>query len=127
MSAYSGKSGKVEIGATTVAHLTGWTLNATSNNPAFASSETAGAKTRIAGVKDANGTMTGKLDDTSSQDALLAEGATGTAKLYTDATRYIEVDVIIDTLRITVDVDEGDIITFAAQYSATGAVDYSNL
>lgn len=127
MASYSGKSGKVEIGATQVAHITGWTLTETSNNPAYASSETGGAKTRVMGVKDATGSMQGKLDDTTSQDATIKAGSSGTAKLYTDSSKYIEVDIIIDRFEVEVDPDEGEIVSFSADFSATAAVDYSNL
>jgi hypothetical protein len=42
MPTISGKDGKVLIGAVALADITRWTFNATSANPAYASSSTAG-------------------------------------------------------------------------------------
>lgn len=127
MASYSGVAGWVEVGDAAVAHITSWRLISTSTNPAYASSETGGAKTRVPGVRDSNGQFRGKLDDAEAQAETVAEGSLVNLKLYTDATHYVIVPAIIDRLQIEVDVDRGEIVSFVADFSGTGAVDYTHL
>ncbi len=121
MSVISGKDGKVMIGATTLADITFWTLATASNNPAYASSATSGHKKRVAGVKDASGSIQGKLDVADPVTDDFDEGDAVTLLLYIDATRFYSVPAIIDSINFEVDIDTGEVIGWTADYSADGA------
>jgi len=121
MSVISGKDGKVMIGATTLADITFWTLNTASNNPAYASSATAGHKKRVAGVKDGGGTIQGKLDVADAVTDDFDEGDAVTLLLHLDATRFYSVPAIIDSIQLEVDIDSGEVVGWTAEYSTDGA------
>ena len=122
---FSGKDGKVIVGTSDLAHVTGWTFNATSNNPSFASSSTAGFKNRDAGVKDGTGTISGKYDKTEPIDGVMAEGSCVTLKLYQDAARFITVPAVIDGITFNQDIDDGEIHSWDADFSITAAWTYA--
>ena len=95
MAVISGKSGKVLIGATTLAHITNWSLATVSRNPAYASSATGGYKKRVAGVKEASGTIAFKLDLADPLTDDFTEGAEVTLLLYLDAAKFYSVPAVI--------------------------------
>ena len=70
----SGRDGSVDVGGSAVAEVTGWRFNPTSNNSAWASSDTSGYKNRIKGVLDGSGSIDFKLDKDSSQATSLEVG-----------------------------------------------------
>jgi hypothetical protein len=121
MSVISGKEGKVLIGATTLADITGWTLRTVSHNPAYASSATAGHRKRVSGVKDATGSIAFKLNLADPITDDFAEGSAVTLLLHLDATRFYSVPAVIDALRLEVDIDRGEVIGGTAEFSADGA------
>ena len=121
MATISGKNGKVMVGEATVADVTHWMLTTTSNNPAYASSATGGFKKRVAGVKDAAGTIAFKLDPAAPITDDFDEGSAVTLLLYIDATNFYTVPALIDSMRLEVDIDNGDIVGGVAQFSANGA------
>jgi hypothetical protein len=121
MATFSGKDGKVLIGATPLADITAWTLRTLSGNPAYASSSTGGYRKRVPGVKDAQGTVRFKLNPADPITDDLDAGAAVTLLLYVDATRFYTVPAVIDALRLEVDIDSGDIVGGVAEFSANGA------
>ena len=121
MPTISGKDGHVKIGAADVAEITAWSLNTTSNNPAYASSSTGGYKRRVSGVKDATGSIAFKLDPADPVTDDFDEGDHVTLLLYVDATRFYSVPAVIDAINLEVDIDSGDIIGGRAEFSANGA------
>ena len=118
MAAISGKDGKVSVDGTDIAEVTGWTLERTSNNPAWASSSIPGRKQRVAGVQDASGTIEGKLDvaNTPMGDGLV-EGGSVTLNLYVNATQFFVVPALIDSISFECDMDEGEVVSFSAAFS----------
>jgi hypothetical protein len=102
MAVISGKDGKVMIGAATVADITYWTFATSAQNPAYASSATAGHRKRVGGVKDGGGLIRGKLD--------LADAVTEDLN-----------EALIDRLRFEVDIDSGDVVGWEAEFSTNGA------
>lgn len=122
--AFSGKDGKVMIGATDLAHITSWSFNPVSNNPSWASSSTAGFKARVAGIRDGSGTIEGKYDKTDPIDDRIREGDCVTLLLFQDATRKFTVPAIIDGMSFEQDMDDGDVVTWSADFSSTGAFTY---
>ena len=121
MSTISGKDGKVRIGAQDVAEITGWSLSTTSQNSAYASSSTGGYKRRVAGVKDATGNLRFKLDPANPLTTAFDEGDSVTLLLYIDATLFYSVPALIDSVRLEVDIDSGDVVGGTAEFSASGA------
>lgn len=132
MAGFSGKGGYVKAGSTQVAEVTKWNFKATSNNPAWASSDTAGYKTRVAGVKDGSGSLEMKVDRTSLFLATLTEGTLVTLHLYAEehfdtATPPVEdskkwdIPAIIDDYDINVDIDGGEAVSVTVAFSTVGA------
>lgn len=118
MAVISGKDGTVTFNSVQVLQVTGFTLNHTSNNSAWASSNTAGYKNRVAGTKDWNGSFQAKYDasivPTVGQSANMAlllgsgETASGTA--------------IIDSVNVVVDIDNGEAVGYTMNFSGNGAL-----
>lgn len=127
MAAISGKNGSVETtsgsggGDGAQAEITGWTFNTTSNNPSWASSTNPGYKKRVAGVKDATGTINGKYNAANAIFDTLAPGVTATLTLKLDSGNYYTVPAIIDDFNLEVDMDNGDVVGWTANFSSNGA------
>ena len=121
MATISGKSGKVMIGATALAEITDWTFHASSVNHAYASSSTGGYRKRVAGVKDASGGISFKLDPAAPITNNFDEGSSVTLLLYLDATRFYSVPAVIDSVHLAVDISSGDVLGGTALFSANGA------
>jgi hypothetical protein len=121
MATISGKNGKVMIGATALAEITDWTFQASSNNPAYASSSTGGFRKRVAGVKDGSGMIGFKLDPANPITNNFDEGSSVTLLLYLDATRFYSVPAVIDSIHLAVDISSGDVLGGVANFSADGA------
>lgn len=121
MTAISGKNGKVDIGATSLAEITSWTFNPTSNNAAWGSSDSAGYKKRVAGTKDGSGSVEGKLDTADEVYDTLDVGDSVTLKLYINATLFYSVPSLIDSFSIEIDIDDGDVVGWSADFSTNGA------
>jgi hypothetical protein len=115
MAAHSGKNGTVKWGGSAEAHVTNWTLTTTSNNAAFASNDTSGWKTRVAGVRDSSGSFTMK-DKPSFEEGYSAE-----LILYTDA-RIYTVTVVIDSIGTACNMNDGTEVTWEVAFSGKGAV-----
>jgi hypothetical protein len=121
MAGISGKDGSVLVASTPVAEITKWTFNAKSNNPAWASSDSAGYKKRVAGVKDGSGSIEMKYDPSNSFLAQADVGTSATLKLYINATKFFSVPAIFDSYDFEVDLDDGDVVGVSADFSANGA------
>jgi hypothetical protein len=121
MSTISGKDGKVLIGAAALADITRWTFNATSVNPAYASSSTAGFRRRVAGIKEGAGRIAFKLDPADPISDSLNEGDQVTLLLHLDATHFYTVPAIVDALELEVDISSGDVLGGTANFSSNGA------
>lgn len=121
MPTISGKDGKVKLGSATLADITHWKFRTTAGLAAYASSATGGYKRRVAGIKDGGGTLEGKLDPGHAVSDDFEEGAAVTLLLYIDATRFYSVPAIIETFRLEVDIDRGDIVGWQADFSTNGA------
>ena len=121
MAVISGKDGEVKIGANSLADITGWSFNTTSNNPAYASSSTGGYKKRVAGVRDASGNIAFKLNTSNPIGDEFEEGDEVTLLLHVDASNFYSVPAVIDSLSLEVDIDSGDVVGGTAGFSANGA------
>lgn len=127
MAGISGKNGKVEVTTSVpatadAAEITGWRYTETSNNPAWASSGTAGHKTRVAGVGDGSGSADFKYDpDITPADVGLVKGALVTLKLYINAVVFHTISAIIDSISYEVDVNDGETVSGSFDFSDTAA------
>ncbi len=121
MATISGTNGKVMVGATTLAEITDWTFQSSSNNHAYASSSTGGFRRRIPGVKDGSGNIGFKLDPANPITNNFDEGSSVTLLLYLAATRYYSVPAVIDSIHLAVDISSGDVLGGTAIFSADGA------
>lgn len=117
----SGKDGDVKIGTTSICEIRKWSFNPKSNNPAYASNKTGGYKKRVAGVKDGTGSMEGAWDPATPATAVINPGTSATLKLYINATQFYSVPSIIDSFKLDVDVDSGEIVGWSADFGSDGA------
>ena len=117
----SGKSGDVKIGATSICEIRKWSFNPKSNNPAYASNKTSGYKRRVPGVKDGSGSLEGAWDPASPAISVIEVGTEVTLLLYITATQNYSVPSVIDSFKLDVDVDEGEIVSWTADFSTNGA------
>ena len=117
MAVVSGKDGTVSVGGA-IADCTGWNLTMTSNNPAYASSSTSGYKNRVAGVKDASGSYSAKHNGS----VPTVGTATASASFTLDGTSSFSLNIIIDSVNIEVDMDDGDVVGYSVDFSGNGLV-----
>jgi len=112
MAVYSGTGGTVN----SVTQITSWSFNPTSNNSAWGSSSTNGYKDRVVGVKDGSGSIEGKWDGT----APYTVGAEVSLSLVAN-TGSFTVPAVIDSFSVEVDVDDGEVVGWSAEFSINGA------
>lgn len=117
----SGKDGDVKIGATSICEIRKWSFNPKSNNPSYASNKTSGYKRRVPGVKDGSGSLEGAWDPASPAVSVIEVGTEVTLLLYINATQNYSVPSVIDSFKLDVDVDEGEIVSWTADFSTNGA------
>lgn len=120
MAVASGQYGKVMIGASTVMECQSWRWSRTVADHAYASCATSGWKKRVAGTKDHSGSIAGKLDLASQLEDYFDEGDLVELNLYCSTTDYYIVPAMITSLDVEVDIDEGDIIGWSAEFGGNG-------
>ena len=121
MAVRSSKNGKAQWDGTDIPESRGWNFSALSDNKQYASSDTAGHVSRVAGHKDHNGTVRCYLDSATDIEGILREGDSGTVNLYEDATRFWACPVIIDSIEVTDEIEGGEIVEVSIGFSATAA------
>jgi len=122
MSVISGKDGTLHIGESEVTPVTNWTLEKTSSNKDYAANDTAGSKKRVAGVKDCSGAFEMKATD--SGNVPVDEGDLVTLELHVDDSEgnYYQVPAIIDRIQVDVDINQGEIVAYAVDFSGNGPI-----
>jgi hypothetical protein len=121
MTAVSGQYGKIMIGASTVAECTKWTWDEETAESKYASCSTAGQRSRVAGTLDSTGTLEGVLDPADDIHDYFDAGDHVTLKLYYTATKYHKVPAQINKTSMEVDIEEGSVIRWKADFGQTGA------
>jgi hypothetical protein len=104
----SGTGGDVQIAASSVAEIKSWAFSRSSNNPAWASNVSAGYKKRVGGVKDATLTFEFVYDFNDPIENLLREGDSVTVVLFADATHSYSVPIIVSSLELNTDINDGE-------------------
>lgn len=121
LTAESGKDGFVAVSGTThCAEVTKWTLSKSIVVTQFGSSESAGYKKAISGIRSATGTIEGKWDS-AAVSALIDGTSTATLLLYLNGTEKYTIPAIISNFTITVDIDNGTPTGFTATFENNGA------
>jgi hypothetical protein len=121
MGAASGQYGTVHIGSSELLEVQSWKFSRKAAVHQYASNTTGGHKKTVTGVKSGSGSISGAYDPDDPVDDHIEEGDSVTAKLYTTATKYYTVPMVIENLDLEVDLDEGDIIGWEASFVADGA------
>ena len=127
MAAIAGKGGSARLGANTIAEVTSWSLDVSTD---MLDSTSLGDDWRefIAGLNGATGSVEVKWDvvtDTNGQTALqtaMLNNTTVTLDLYVNATKYYTGSAYISSLSIEDPVEDLVTATFEVQF--TGAVTY---
>jgi hypothetical protein len=117
----SGVNGNFLIGSTAVSETTKWNFGPKSNNPKYCSNKTAPYTWRVPGVKDGSGSADGKWDPTNPLTAVLDVGTLFTGKFYLDAVAYYQVPAVVDDIKLNVDIDTGEIVSWTVTFSTVGA------
>jgi len=122
MAVLSGKNGTLYLGTSEVTPVSNWRLVSTSTNPDYAANDTGGWKKRAAGVRDAAGSFEVKVTD--NQNCPVEEGDMPTLKLHLDQTgnNYYEVPAVIDKISVDVDINRGEIVAYAIDFSGNGPI-----
>lgn len=119
MAVESGKDGKILIGATPVANITEWTFDKEVHTDRYNSSETAGFKGTVAGVKSGSGTISFKWNSAAAMT--ITEGTSATLLLHLNATELFTVPSIIKNFRVRCDINDGSITGGTADFESNGA------
>lgn len=119
MAGVSGQYGKIVIASSTVAECTKWTMDQEVAESAYASCSTSGGRSRVAGTKDTTGTLEGVLDPGDDVNNYMKVGDHCTLKLYYTATKYHSVPAQINKIGQEVDIEEGSVVRWTAEYGQT--------
>src|SRR5262245_39691681 len=121
MTAVSGQYGKITLGSSNVTECSGWSFDRTVADHPYASCATSGYKKRIAGTKDGTGNLKGWQDPSSPIETYFVEGDHPTLRLYVSASKYYTVPCMITRLHTEVDIDDGAIVPWEADFGIDGA------
>jgi hypothetical protein len=119
MAVESGKDGKILIGATPIADITGWEFDKECHTTRYGSSATGGFRKTVAGVKQGQGTIEFKWDSAAASPIL--EGTSATLLLHLNATEKFTIPAIIKNFRVRVDINTGEVTAGAAAFETDGA------
>jgi hypothetical protein len=119
----SGKGGYVISGSTTLDHIGTWSFTDEVMEHDFATNSTAGRKNRIAGVGDSSGSFEGMVH--AGGAIPVKPGDSVTLKLHVDGTNYIQVPVLITTIDVECDMNDGEPVGYTAEFGGNGAVTYN--
>ena len=119
--AISGYAGDVKIGSTSIIEITKWSFNPKINVSKYASNKTSGYKAAVPGVRDGSGTAEGKWVGVNPVYTTVYEGLLATLNLYIDAVSFWAVPSCIESFKIDVDLDNGEIVGWSADFQTNGA------
>ncbi len=102
-----------------------WTMDRSVNVFPYASCSTSGATARVTGTKDARGTLTGFVDDTTHISTFIEEGDEVVLQLFLNATSYWSVPAVITSVSEGANIETGDLVRWNANWEANGASTYN--
>ena len=118
----SGKDGKASFDAVDL-NITGWSMDRNIDALETTHSGSSGIESNIGGIKRYSGNVAADFDsDAAPSDASpnVVEGETATLKLYTDSTKFYQIDVLVTKLNIASEV--AGKVTYNFDWVGTGAV-----
>lgn len=116
----SGTFGDAKLGGVQISELCKWSANPKANITAYASNKTGGFKWRVAGVKDMTGSMEGKYDPATPIMAQIDVGSVVALRLYLTATGFYALNAMIENLKLNVDLDSGEPVSWSADWGSVG-------
>lgn len=117
----TGNLGKVEVDGVAIARITNWEVNPTVEESAFGDSDSAGYTNRVAGRKDATGSMTGKFDNDDPVYDLFDVGDTVALVLWENTTSYWAFPcALITAFTITYNLDTKEAVEWNSDFAADG-------
>lgn len=119
MPGFSGKSGTAKFNGGEIFEVTAWTAEPKTNVPKYASNLTAGFKRGISAVRDWSGSIEMKCQDSGGLPA--HDGDELTVQLHADDTgnNYISGTIIISGMPISVNIDEGDPVSYTFNFEGS--------
>lgn len=121
MATLSGKNGSLVVSGGSLADITSWRFTTTADNVSYASSATGGFRRRIGGARHGFGNVSFVLNTADPATARLVAGDAVTLQLHLDPTRYYYVPAVIDSIQLTVDVNQREPIRGSAEFTTSGA------
>ena len=117
-----GESNKaLKVSGTGLYEVLKWTFNPKAKNPAYASNKTGGYMYRVAGIKDGSGSCEGKYVPSQPIMATVDVGTAVTLDAYLTATVFYAIPAIVDSLKIDVDLNTGEFVSWTMDFSTVGA------
>ena len=126
--AISGRDGDVYMNGNLLCELSKWSIDFKANIFEYGSNCDSGYKRRVVGKKDCSGSIAGFYDPGNPpytcQDNptnRFQEGLVCTLRLYIDQYTYFDVPAIIENFSMEVEMAEGQLVTFTANFVGNGA------
>lgn len=133
MAVRTARNGKVDWSLngsswTNIPDVRQWTFDDKTEPKVYADSSTAGARKRLQGTDDFDGTVDVYIDDGNRFDVAAAlgikKGVTGYFRLYEDLADYIQVPVFIEGVSYGAQIEDGEIVGASIRYASNGTVTY---
>lgn len=119
MAVISGKGGDAKWETVGLPHVREWSLSETSNAKAFASSDTSGGHSRVAGNKDSTARVRFYLDTAAELYDTIRVGDIGTLDLYQNGTLFWSIESIVETMEVSVPIEDGGPVTIDCTFGQT--------
>ena len=118
----TGKSGEIQVGATTVARITSWDVNPTlATSSEWGDSDSAGYTNRLRGRLDATFNAAGKYDTASEPWSLIYVGVVADVTLWINGTKYFNFPrALCNDFNMTIDIDSAEVVGYESSWGADG-------
>lgn len=129
MPVLSGKNGTLYLLGNEITPTSNWSVSISGNLKAYGANNTGGWKRRVAGTFDWTGAFEVKVDDTSGTAACpVIRGGIYDALFYVNAPTspnpsYYAGQIMIATIDVDDDIDDGEILAFAVTWEGHGAME----
>lgn len=122
MPVISGKNGNAKWDAADIPDVRDWELSETTNAKPYASSDTNGNMSRVAGQKDTTARVNVYNNSGSPIEGVVRPGDTGTLDLYVNATLYWSMPALCETLTLGSQIEGGDPNAASLTFGQTAAI-----
>lgn len=121
MATLSGRNGRLHVNGSVIGDLTAWRFTTTADSISYASSATGGHRQRVPGARHGFGNFAFVLELLNPATLHLSPGDLVVLQLNLDATHYYLVPASIDTVHLSVDVNQSEPIAGTAEFTTHGA------